>query len=186
MLLMPNNEWSRRVFQEENTIYKFFDHRKLQVPDNHAVVQDLKLLPDFTFQYMTLDKRFSMVTYTFIEGTHTPTNSKEFEGIFKQLHVIHENRLVHGDLRIENVVFNDKLSYLIDFDFMAAEDMPYPIRYNDSLPYRHADAQELEPMRISHDRFSLAAMLLDFFPDQTYVAEQVKNTIPLLDLVQHL
>ena len=55
--------------------------------------------------------------YAYIEGDHEPQELWQFANVANILASIHEKRYVHGDVRIENIVFGwEKPGVLIDFD----------------------------------------------------------------------
>ena len=58
------------------------------------------------------------------------------------------------------MLFDDDGSYLINFDFTNPVNMPYPIGYNPKIDCRHKDAREFKKMKIEHDRYALAMILI--------------------------
>ena len=75
------------------------------------------------------------------------------------LHKLHSRGFVHGDIRVENMVFTTNTSYLIDFDMVQQEGACYPLGYTYHEDLKHPEAQENRPTRKVHDRFSLAAIM---------------------------
>jgi len=102
-----------------------------------------------------------VLEYPMVAGGHRPTNAGDFAPILAQLSKMHNDRHVHGDIRLANMVFNGKDSKLIDFDFSGEEEeVWYPDGYAkvaDSK--RHKDAIETWPILRDHDCFSMAHIL---------------------------
>ena len=83
----------------------------------------------------------------------------------------------------------DGKSVLIDNDLAELEGTLYPGVYNPDLVERHPHARPHWPMRKDHDRFSLAFILEQFFPNSdtaTRSAKTLKNTTPLSDIAADL
>lgn len=79
-----------------------------------------------------LSKRWTF-EYKFIAGNHEPTTVKDFRGAVEVLRKVHSLGYIHGDVRIENIVFGGGKSYLMDFDLARKEDEHprYPKGYCD-------------------------------------------------------
>ena len=79
------------------------------------------------------------------------------------LHKLHEAGYVHGDIKKENIIFNDDkdFSYLIDFDLAKKEGGKYPegFRFFEGVSYRHPHAKKYCVMRKEHDRCSLQCVM---------------------------
>ena len=83
---------------------------------------------------------------------------------------------IHGDIRIENIVFGHGTSYLIDFD-LARKQEDSPKGYY-SYGIRHRSAR---PMDKKHDIFSMKKVMAEKFPA---VKEQVEHILKTGDLIQ--
>mmetsp|Transcript_4470 Transcript_4470/g.4007 ORF Transcript_4470/g.4007 Transcript_4470/m.4007 type:complete len:177 (-) Transcript_4470:81-611(-) len=80
---------------------------------------DKNLFKSFV-EYIIDEVNLKIIRYETIKGDHIAKNSKEFINILKQLKYLNENQIVHGDLRLYNMVFNHSdpsSSSLIDFDY---------------------------------------------------------------------
>jgi hypothetical protein len=65
--------------------------------------------------YATRKERV-MVSYRYIPGSHEATRVGQFASLIQQIAKIHDKGIVHGDIRLGNVVFTDSGAELIDFD----------------------------------------------------------------------
>ena len=95
---------------------------------------------------------------------------EQFIQIGNILKLIHEKKLVHGDIRLANLIFGTynpdrSTSYIIDFDFTSAAGEQYPGTYNGSLYVRHPNAKPYEAKKFDHDWYSLFYICQEFFPD---------------------
>lgn len=75
--------------------------------------------------------------YDFITGTHSPTKLSQFKGVIKTLQRLHRENIVHGDIRVCNIVFTQDSSHLIDYDLAQKALKRYPVRYNAMESERH-------------------------------------------------
>ena len=104
------------------------------------------------------DRVFLLTYYTYIPGVHMAFAYKKFAGVVRVLAKMHQHGFVHGDIRRENMVFQeDGASFLIDFDFVGKDTSArYPTTYNSTLYERHTNAIAGLQMQFMHDRYSLA------------------------------
>ena len=63
-------------------------------------------------------------------GSHVPESVSQFSGALNALASLHKLALVHGDVWLENIVFNGETSVLIDYDLVSTEMSRYPLPYN--------------------------------------------------------
>ena len=57
-----------------------------------------------------LDHISSMVKllrYKYIQGNHEPSNITQYLGVTEMLIKLHEKGYVHGDVRLENIIFTE-------------------------------------------------------------------------------
>ena len=101
---------------------------------------------------LSKDGRFTMLEYTKIQGDHTlPVTADGFKGVAQVLEKMHGWGYIHGDVRVQNMVFNrtNRESYMIDFDLSRLEtNSPrYPKNYNFQYFHeRHSNAQPFSLM----------------------------------------
>ena len=152
----------KRVFLNETTktVFKFYDTHKdegrcFKPCLMRELIRNVKL--NIEMKPESDDSRLYQLSYTYIEGNHSPVHLKSFIGVIKMLLKMHERDLVHGDIRVENMVFPEySESCLIDFDFVGKNDIDlYTLEYNSSLYERHGCAVGGSKMRFIHDRYSL-------------------------------
>ena len=158
-----------RIFinRSTNTVHKIYDTRK----ENHQpigpyqpnleLIKSTGALSGVAQEFLTTDGRFCQLKYQYIEGSYIPMKLKQFAGVTRVLHKVHELGFVHGDIILANTVFStegDK-SYLIDFDLAREEGKGcYPEGYS-NLSVRHKGAYAHQYMKKEHDRFSLAEIM---------------------------
>ena len=151
-----------------NTVYKFFDtkHDDFFHPSIlHDLIGQVPVLPDIklTPSYSE-DVRLYTLTYKHVNGTvnNTSNELKSFVGVAQVLSEMHNRGFVHGDVRLDNIIFSDDQSHLIDFDFVGRNsETSYHGNYNSRLPERHTMAIGGNRMTFEHDRFSLAKIIED-------------------------
>ena len=103
----------------------------------------------------SLNDRITILECIFIHGTHYPWNIRQVITLIRKLYNLHSLGFVHGDIRYANVIFMEDNAYILDLDMAALENEPYSDTYNPNLKERHHDACENQPMKKSHDRYSL-------------------------------
>ena len=158
----------QRVFfnKIQKTVYKFFDvteddffHPSIlhDLIDKVTVLPDIKLSPPYSD-----DVRVYTLAYTYVEGKASRSyDLKAFVGVVEMLSKMHRYGFVHGDIRLNNMVFpEDGKSYLIDFDFVGKNDSTsYAASFNHGLCERHKEAVCGRRMMFTHDRSSLAYII---------------------------
>jgi serine/threonine protein kinase len=101
-----------------------------------------------------------------IKGDHNPKSVGAFTSVIEQLHFMHDDGIVHGDIRIFNIIFTeDGKSQLIDFDFAGvANEQRYPHGFAFELDdvERHPMAKAGGVLCPEHDSFSLASIMKKF------------------------
>lgn len=107
-----------------------------------------------------------ILRYPFLAGGHSPMHLLQFASLCNQLANLHENLILHGDIRLANFIFSSsvqRIAHLIDFDYARRVDtVPaprYPIGYNYDVRERSPGACECVPMVPRDDRFSLAKVI---------------------------
>ena len=116
-----------------------------------------------------LDEDFSLLEYDFVDGSHNPTFVKQFTVVAETLAKAHSKNLIHGDIRLLNIIFKDETAYLIDWDLSGPKgEKRYPLGYKATLEDvdRHRDAKPDFLLRPEHDWFSFGSILKRFIVDQ--------------------
>lgn len=186
---MTSNDWQplgdhsepshHRVFlQEGTTVVKFYDsENQFNVP-NDGLINETLALSEVKLQPLTSDGRIVALKYAYIEGDHKPQELWQFANVANILASIHEKGYVHGDVRIENIVFGRKKPGVL-IDFREINTL-YPEGYNYTILTRHPFAYCGEPMLPEHDMYSLAVVLKTFFhhgaTDSLVARLQAKST----------
>ena len=142
------------VFKEGKRVRKYFDTLDNLKKPNFPIVKEYSNLSNVEVSSITTDGRIKCLSYDFVEGDHDPKILAQFVSVINILNELHENDIVHSDVRLANMVFDDETSYLIDFDLAGSVGSQYPAGYS-YLDERHNDARPLARREKIHDRYSL-------------------------------
>ena len=79
-----------------------------------------------------ISDEFVVLQYPFIPAAKPfPTTNRDFSGVLQDLQKLGNASLVHGDVRLANMIFAENRSHLIDFDFCGIDGKSsYPTGYN--------------------------------------------------------
>ena len=160
-------------------VYKHFDLVCEEHDESVSCRQpelSLQFIPDAVL-FTTVHCR--ILRYPLLRGSWLPTHGGHLRSAVKALRRVHRAGFVHGDIRLQNFVFEavDEeqplyQSHLIDFDYSRASGSEYPTDLSD-VPdgQRHpVAAARSGPMEFSHDDFSLRFLLRKFRPCDTDAA----------------
>ena len=160
-----------RVFCHGDTIYKIFNDStsEMGLSPNVEAIKAISndYLPNLKLEILSRDRRFQRLQYSFLPGSHSPRNLKQFLCILKALQKLHKAGFVHSDIRFRNLIFHDSedKAWLIDFDLAGQEKMPYPESYNRvKIKERHPTARKLKPRLVQHDVHSIYTIIRSHFP----------------------
>eukprot|EP00742_Colponemidia_sp_Colp-10_P004411 GILJ01004708.1.p1 GENE.GILJ01004708.1~~GILJ01004708.1.p1 ORF type:complete len:539 (-),score=59.40 GILJ01004708.1:345-1859(-) len=155
--------------------------------DTHNIVRsdrrwdfDLAFLPNC--EVLVDNDTTVLLRYEWIKGRHIAIHSDQLHCVLKHLKTLHDNGVVHGDIRLSNIVFADQPgnSRLIDFDMAgrAGEDK-YPLNFNPTVfdGERHCDAIAQTKLKFEHDLFAMAAVMNLFFPELADQQQQWQQII---------
>lgn len=126
---------------------------------------------------------FVVIEYPYIPAVKAmPSSSKDFVGVLQDLQRLNQAGLVHGDIRLANMIFAQDRSHLIDYDFCGQDQKScYPSGYNLSLEdtLRHPDLllanDNPKLMRQLHDWYSMSAIMGAFEPSSANDAQRWKD-----------
>ena len=78
-----------------------------------------------------LNHHVTVLQYNFLSGSHVLQSPQQVAAIIGKLQNLHQEDLVHSDIRLENLIFcTDTVSaHIIDFDLTAPEGDCYPAEY---------------------------------------------------------
>eukprot|EP00048_Salpingoeca_helianthica_P002527 m.58024 g.58024 ORF g.58024 m.58024 type:complete len:678 (-) comp12156_c0_seq1:239-2272(-) len=145
-------------------------------------------------------KTVTIISYPFIEGSHTAQNAGQLVVIARCVLDMHTAGWCHADIREANMVFTHPAaeSRLIDFDFARnlsheGANARYPPNWNPSIDdgKRHPDAKAEETMHFEHDLFALHAVLSLYQPvsgasaTRTQWIEWIARLQPLGEVAEH-
>ena len=176
-------------------VYDYFNRRmNYRRNVNYKEIKDAlkdRYLPNAELDDKLKNKDIWILTYDYVEGHHSPKNINQLEKVVRDLKTLHENDIVHGDVRFANIVFGKDggSAYLIDYDFAAKinENPRYPKGYvgrEGGIEERHKDASSLEYMHMKHDTYSMGQIVGHFigkkFDENTKlddIIKELENTI---------
>lgn len=94
-----------------------------------------------------------MLSYPYKEGSFHPRSVVQIVNVIQSLHSIHSRGYIHGDIRVENLIYcsNGNDVYIIDYDFCRREGDCYPECYNECIAGRHKNARPWYNMEKFHD-----------------------------------
>ena len=119
--------------KDQSYVYKSFDYRYV---DPHSIVRkrspklyfDKKLILTEVEELVNVPG-LVIIKYGLIKGTHVAVCCKQFISILEQLEYLHSKLgIVHGDIRLANMVFNDEeyeKSTLLDYDYCGMVDVDH-------------------------------------------------------------
>ena len=150
-------------------VYKLFSTNSFAYPNLDVInlVNENHRLKNASVCPIDSAGNYHCLTYDYIKGTNVPSNLRQFYNILCALDNLHTAGYVHGDVRLENMIFAEgNEGYLIDYDFARKEHYPY--NYNTELEVRHKTASPSQPMLKYHDRYSLSLCILKCFKGTTH------------------
>lgn len=102
----------RRVFLDNDSgiVYKLYDNSVFENP-MHTLKALTKLPEKYQnkFSHRKLNERVDCLQYEYIPGRMTPHSLCQFACILKDLSCLHAKNFVHGDIRKENLLFNEHI-----------------------------------------------------------------------------
>lgn len=157
------------VFQsnDKKQVFKYFDtslRETLGTQPNLKFITAFSSLPNPSLTDVTSDGRVQRLSYDYILGHHVVSNIKQFVPILHTLDKLHQQSLVHSDVRLANMVFSKSEGYLIDFDLVDGKGVQYPWTLQ-RLEERHVDAHAPNVREPLHDRYSLGFVIEKYLGD---------------------
>jgi hypothetical protein len=112
-----------------------------------------------------------LLYYAYIDGTHVPPSYRHLVAACEALQVLHDAGIVHGDIRIANILYYDDkngaaAAALIDFDFAGKDGADRYLLSMMPILERAPDAMAGGLMHMAHDAYSMW-FVVDFFCDTT-------------------
>lgn len=110
------------------------------------------LLPELSYR-----GDVTTLSYPYKSGSHRPRSFVQVKKLLEQIQALHKLGYVHGDIRIENLLYSydGEEAYILDFDFANPQDTQYPVQFNHDIEERNVRARAGQLMKKHHDRFSL-------------------------------
>jgi hypothetical protein len=143
-------------------VFKSFDYRIGNVDENDRRV------PNLYYKFLGAKIECNpqddlvIISYDYIPGSHIPNSYSDFIPVLLQLKSMHSDSIVHGDIRLSNIVFCGEKSTLIDFDLSGIEDQRlYPKGFCEEIDdgVRHEDARAGSLLQQNHDFYAMACVM---------------------------
>jgi hypothetical protein len=123
--------------------------------------------------------------YTWMEGSHIASRFDQFGDILTALLALHEERIVHGDIRSANLLFRDAESKLLDFDLSGKVDgRTYPPGFQRDIGddgQRHPEAEAGADLALEHDHHALAFVMRQYTAATAAMRELWTNAIGFVE-----
>jgi hypothetical protein len=158
------------MVSEKEYVYKSYDYSKRSssvAPNDTRLANNYKeygKLDGFKFAIDSDD--FKVIRYDKIDGDHSPRKLCQLGVILQELLSLHLKNVVHGDIRLYNMIFSyDGVSAkLIDFDFAGMECKTYYPNGYLEVPdgERHPLAKSNRKLYRVHDLHSFASICCMF------------------------
>jgi serine/threonine protein kinase len=81
--------------------------------------------------------KVKILSYPYRVGSYHPNSVSQIIEVLQILRTLHIRGYVHGDIRIENIIFSSNCSLIIDYDFARQKNELYE-NYNSEIPGRHS------------------------------------------------
>lgn len=121
---------------------------------------------EIKYQGSSNNDTLSVISYDFLEGCHWPSKASHLLGVWHQLNMMHKENIVHGDIRLSNLVFTENgEGHIIDFDLSGVSGKKsycsnYNVDINDGE--RHQDAVPGKLLFVDHDYHSFMYICKQF------------------------
>ena len=157
-------------------VFKLYDYRHRSVAEDQRRNHELsvRLIPGCTTLLSAPD--LCIISYPLIARDDT-LSVRHVRSLIKVVIDLHQENIVHGDIRASNVIFSQGRAHLIDFDFAGAPgERKYPKGFNTQINdgARARDASADRPLAKEHDWFAVAALMKRFIIDKATQSDWAK------------
>jgi hypothetical protein len=162
----PGDSWrpSKNAAIGDGHVWKAYDYRgrKVDLSDRRSPDLSCKFIPGCKIMCQSTD--LVVIRYPYLEGTHQPRSIGQWIALLHCVQSLHAQKIVHGDLRLSNVVFSvmSDVVTIIDYDLSGQHGMKkYPQHFNCKIDdgARHQCASAGRLLLYEHDLFALGAMM---------------------------
>ena len=148
----------------DDHVWKAYDYRDcaVQLDDRRSPDLSCKYIPGCKIVCKSTD--LVLIRYPYLEGTHQPRSVGQWIAVLRCVLRLHQDGIVHGDLRLSNIVFSSTSDVvtIIDYDFSGRHrEKTYPLHFNCNIDdgARHRSASAGRLLLFPHDWFAVAAMM---------------------------
>ena len=191
----------RNTFVDEDRVFKVFNYigRNVGMSQRRSIDLNLRYLPQEVDMVHSEDS-MEIISYPKIKGNHILTNWNQLLAVVEHVERLHGDDIVHGDIRLSNIVFAEDISksQLIDFDYSGkGNEKFYPDGFNHKIDdgQRHDTAMGGSLLLYEHDLHSLGYILSLYgypFEDLPSIAEMKdwvrsrdRSAVPSMCVVIH-
>ncbi len=156
--------------------------------DADYLAVNLSFLPDAA--EVALGQNVRVLSYRRLPGDWLPTHIGQLMALSRQLGQLVQAGIVHGDIRLYNVVFAPidesaptYVAHFIDFDLSRPVGSRYPVQLSPNIcdGDRHPDALQFNAiMQHSHDFYSFLHLLRLFRPQSKSLRSQYLSAVASL------
>ena len=154
---------NKNVVLEDGRVFKSYDYRcrKVGKDDRRSYELMVELVPGCEKVHEV--PNCVVISYPFIVGSGSPSSPSHLIALIDGVLVLHESGIVHGDIRVSNIVFGlNGVATLIDFDFSGKDGVKkYPSTFNTRINdgARHPDVAGGVVLKFKHDWFAVAELV---------------------------
>eukprot|EP01091_Cochliopodium_minus_P015343 TRINITY_DN5430_c0_g1_i2.p1 TRINITY_DN5430_c0_g1~~TRINITY_DN5430_c0_g1_i2.p1 ORF type:complete len:703 (+),score=157.69 TRINITY_DN5430_c0_g1_i2:142-2250(+) len=149
---------------QQKRVYKYYHKNSQRKPELNKKMLEMNFGVDVDLMEDE-NKTMSILSYEYIEGKHVAQKVSQFLSIAKKLQSLHKDKIIHGDIKEDNLIFCDdpEKSGSIDGDISGTIKDLYPNDMNLNIKYgmRHPklkDSPDVSTINLNyiHDWFSFA------------------------------
>ena len=190
----PHTTLAKNVVLCENNQYilKYYDGNTAYLNPHIDVLCNLSgySVLDIMIDYLESSCRYYQLKMKYIKS-NLQCSFEQSIRLIEILKEVHEQGIVHGDIRQSNILISEESAYLIDFDLGGKEFTNYPDQYNHvGIEERHEFARKNSPRNKIHDRYSLHKILLKIYNFSFAQVEILEKLLvkdyPLVSIIEEL
>ena len=182
------------VFILDDKVYKCYDYRSSSKNMSSTSTEERRCSDCYHYGKITMTEvigwvdpldtksQLQIFVYDKLEGEHKPSYVGHFTCLLRELDELHKKKIVHGDIRLSNIIFTKEpvSSRFIDFDLSGfCGEKKYSSRFTVEIDdgYRHAEVAPLATLEYRHDIAAVKWILNQFKVTADEVSTESLNKI---------